>query len=79
MNDALGDTACVDALATANPGSILASCLSPKQMIDYYGIAGVLLAPLAAAPRDDDDPFVRLEDCIECALCVSACPARAGC
>jgi succinate dehydrogenase/fumarate reductase iron-sulfur protein len=28
----------------------------------------------AAARPDDGRPFVRLEDCIECALCVSACP-----
>src|SRR6185436_1953797 len=29
--------------------------------------------PPTARP-DDDRPFVRLEDCLECALCVSACP-----
>ncbi len=28
----------------------------------------------AATQRADDSAFVRLEDCIECALCVSACP-----
>ncbi len=28
----------------------------------------------AAAQRNGDPAFVRLEDCIECALCVSACP-----
>lgn len=49
MNDALGDAACADALSAGNPGSILASCLSPKDMIDYFGTAGLLLAPLAAA------------------------------
>jgi len=49
MNDALGDAACADALAGGNPGSILASCLSPKDMVDYFGPAGLLLAPLAAA------------------------------
>ena len=31
----------------------------------------------AAARPDDDHPFVRLEDCIECAICVSACPVAA--
>jgi hypothetical protein len=49
MNDALGDAACADALSGGNPGSILASCLSPKDMTDYFGTAGLLLAPLAAA------------------------------
>lgn len=49
MNDALGDTACADALSAGNPGSILASCLSPKDIFDYFGTAGLLLAPLAAA------------------------------
>jgi len=49
MNDALGDAACADALPAGNPGSILASCLSPKDMFDYFGTAGLLLAPLAAA------------------------------
>ena len=29
--------------------------------------------PPSARP-DDDDPAIRLEDCIECGLCVSACP-----
>jgi succinate dehydrogenase/fumarate reductase iron-sulfur protein len=33
--------------------------------------------PGAARP-DDGHPFVRLEDCIECALCVSACPVAAA-
>lgn len=49
MNDALGDEACTNAMLAGNPGSILASCLSPKDMADYFGPAGVLLAPLAAA------------------------------
>jgi hypothetical protein len=48
MNDALGDAACVDAVGGANPGAILASCMSPKDMLDYFGTAGLLLAPLAA-------------------------------
>jgi succinate dehydrogenase/fumarate reductase iron-sulfur protein len=30
-------------------------------------------APPTVRP-DDDHPFMRLEDCIECAICVSACP-----
>src|SRR5690242_17757150 len=33
--------------------------------------------PRAARP-DAGHPFVRLEDCIECALCVSACPVAAS-
>ena len=49
MNDALGDASCADALAGSNPGAILASCLSPKDMLDDFGPAGLLLAPLAAA------------------------------
>src|SRR5690242_1722448 len=32
----------------------------------------------AAARPDGDPPFLRLEDCIECALCVSACPVAAA-
>lgn len=48
LNGALGNTACADALFTGNPGSILASCLSPKDLAEYFGTAGVLLAPLAA-------------------------------
>jgi hypothetical protein len=48
MNTALGDIACSDAAFAGNPGAILASCLSPKDMADYFGTAGVLLAPLAA-------------------------------
>jgi hypothetical protein len=49
MNDALGDAACADALPAGNPGAILASCLSAKDMIDDFGPVGLLLAPLAAA------------------------------
>jgi hypothetical protein len=49
MNDALGDAACADALHAGNPGSIVASCLSPKDMTNDFGPAGLLLAPLAAA------------------------------
>ncbi len=49
LNDALGDEACGNALFAGNPGSILASCLSPKEMFGYFGPAGFLLAPLAAA------------------------------
>lgn len=48
MNKALGNIACADALLAGNPGAILSSCLSPKDMIDYFGTAGLLLAPLAA-------------------------------
>lgn len=49
MNTALGDVGCADAAFAGNPGAILASCLSPKDMADYFGTVGVLLAPLAAA------------------------------
>ena len=49
MNNALGGTACADAMFGGNPGSILASCLSPKDMAEDFGTVGVLLAPLAAA------------------------------
>jgi hypothetical protein len=49
MNSALGDAACADAMAGGNPGAILASCLSPKDMLEDFGTAGLLLAPLAAA------------------------------
>jgi hypothetical protein len=49
MNDALGDAACADAMLAGNPGGILASCLSPKDMLEDFGSAGLLLAPLAAA------------------------------
>jgi hypothetical protein len=49
MNDALGNAACADAMYAGNPGSILASCLSPKDMAEDFGTVGVLLAPLAAA------------------------------
>jgi hypothetical protein len=49
MNAALNDAACADAAFAGNPGAILASCLSPKDMADYFGTVGVLLAPLAAA------------------------------
>ena len=31
----------------------------------------------AAQPPDDLDAYVRLEDCLECALCLSACPIAA--
>jgi succinate dehydrogenase / fumarate reductase iron-sulfur subunit len=33
--------------------------------------------PPGAEPPADDGLFVRLEDCIECGLCVSACPVAA--
>jgi hypothetical protein len=49
MNNALGNAACADAMVGGNPGSILASCLSPKDMLEDFGTAGLLLAPLAAA------------------------------
>jgi hypothetical protein len=48
MNDALGDAACADALGSGKPGAILASCFSPKDLVDDFGSAGWLLAPLAA-------------------------------
>jgi succinate dehydrogenase/fumarate reductase iron-sulfur protein len=40
---------------------------------DEHPIVRVSEMPPAARP-DDDHPFVRLEDCIECGICVSACP-----
>jgi hypothetical protein len=49
MNDALGDAACASAMFAGNPGAILASCLSPNDMLQDFGSAGLLLAPLAAA------------------------------
>ncbi|MGO9900456.1 MAG: succinate dehydrogenase/fumarate reductase iron-sulfur subunit [Solirubrobacteraceae bacterium] len=33
--------------------------------------------PQEAEPPEDHGPFVRLEDCIECGLCLSACPVAA--
>jgi succinate dehydrogenase/fumarate reductase iron-sulfur protein len=45
---------------------------------DEHPVIRVSEVPAAARPAGDR-PFVRLEDCIECALCVSACPvAEAG-
>jgi len=45
---------------------------------DEHPLIRVSEVPATARP-DDDHPFIRLEDCIECALCVSACPvAGAG-
>jgi len=49
LNKALGDVSCADALGSGNPGSILASCFSPKDLIGDFGTAGWLLAPIAAA------------------------------
>ncbi len=49
MNKALGDAACTDAMSAGTSGAILSSCLSPADMADDFGTAGVLLAPLAAA------------------------------
>ena len=40
---------------------------------DEHPLIRVSEVPAAARP-DDDQPFVRLEDCIECGICVSACP-----
>ena len=40
---------------------------------DEHPLIRVSEVPAAARP-DDGQPFVRLEDCIECAICVSACP-----
>lgn len=48
MNDALGDAACADAMLAGNPGAILTSCMSPKDMLEDFGTVGLLLAPLAA-------------------------------
>jgi hypothetical protein len=49
MNKALSTADCGHALLGGNPGAVLAKCLSPKDMFDYFGTAGLLLAPLAAA------------------------------
>jgi succinate dehydrogenase/fumarate reductase iron-sulfur protein len=43
---------------------------------DEHPLIRVSEVPPAARP-DGDHPFVRLEDCIECAICVSACPVAA--
>ena len=40
---------------------------------DEHPLTRVSEMPPAARP-DDDHPFIRLEDCIECGICVSACP-----
>lgn len=40
MNDALGDAACASAMFAGNPGAILASCLSPNDMLQDFGSAG---------------------------------------
>ena len=44
---------------------------------DGHPLIRVSEAPPSAQP-DDDRAFVRLEDCLECALCMSACPVVAA-
>ncbi|MGZ6214548.1 MAG: succinate dehydrogenase/fumarate reductase iron-sulfur subunit [Candidatus Limnocylindria bacterium] len=41
---------------------------------DEHPIIRASEAPEGAEPPDDIGQFVRLEDCIECGLCLSACP-----
>ena len=44
---------------------------------DPHPIIRVSEVPPAAKPPEDLENFVRLEDCLECALCLSACPIAA--
>jgi succinate dehydrogenase / fumarate reductase iron-sulfur subunit len=82
--------ACVTRLAEAGPGPILVEPLANARvehdlvvdMRDFYDGLEPAHRPLIrhddrlAGPDPDEAvlPFARFEDCIECGLCVSACP-----
>jgi hypothetical protein len=48
LGTALSTVGCADAL-TQGPGAILASCLSPPELVALFGAKGLLLAPIVAA------------------------------
>lgn len=82
--------ACVARLSEAGPGPILVEPLANARvehdlvvdMRDFYESLEPAHRPLirqddqlaGLADHDASPPFLRFEDCIECGLCVSACP-----
>jgi succinate dehydrogenase/fumarate reductase iron-sulfur protein len=70
-----GDDIRVEPLANLPTLTDVVADMSPfyDRFADGNALIRVSEVP-AAAPPDDDHPFTRLEDCIECAICVSACP-----
>jgi succinate dehydrogenase/fumarate reductase iron-sulfur protein len=73
-----GDDIRVDPLANVPTITDVVADMRPfyDRFPDEHPLIRVSEVPAAARP-DVDHPFVRLDDCIECALCVSACPVAA--
>jgi succinate dehydrogenase/fumarate reductase iron-sulfur protein len=77
--DDLGDEICVEPLANA-PGiaDVVVDMGSfYERLPDPHPIIRVSEVLPEAQPPEGHDGYVRFEDCIECALCVSACPLGA--
>jgi succinate dehydrogenase/fumarate reductase iron-sulfur protein len=75
----LGDEICVEPLANLPTVSDVVTDMGPfyDRMPEAHALIRVSEVLPAAHPPDEHDAYVRLEDCIECGLCVSACPIGA--
>jgi succinate dehydrogenase/fumarate reductase iron-sulfur protein len=59
----------------------MGSLYRKMELVGHYPVNSIAAEPIvlrpAGTPRTADKDFTRLSDCIECGLCVSACPAAA--
>ncbi len=74
-----GDEVTVEPLANQPILTDLVLDMKPfyARFYDEHPIIRTSEQPADAQPPQDTGPFVRLEDCIECGLCLSACPVAA--
>ncbi len=75
----LGDEICVEPLANVPPVTDVVVDMESfyRHLPEPHPIIRVSEVLPEARPPDGHDGYVRFEDCIECALCVSACPLGA--
>jgi succinate dehydrogenase/fumarate reductase iron-sulfur protein len=75
-----GDEITIEPLANLPVLTDLVVDMNPffDRFCEPHPIIRVSETPAASPASDGGEPFVRLEDCIECGLCLSACPVATG-
>ena len=79
LADPLGSTITVEPLANIPVLTDLVVDMGPvfERFPDEFGTVPISEEPSQASPPDGIDAYERFEDCIECGLCLSACPVSA--